>query len=125
MIARRQSSASISLTIRRLTRRSGSKPSCKAFNPISALRGFELPGKYLKLWTDKVEMNEVGDLAERIRSAWKEESQRPQQNAETAEDAQGPVTSTSRSSKPNSRFRRIDLWSSKRLRTTWQTCNQR
>ena len=57
----------------------------KAFNPISALRGFELLGKYLKLWTDKVELNDVGDLADRIRAAWKEEPQSAQQNQETAE----------------------------------------
>jgi phage terminase small subunit len=73
----------------------------KAFNPISALRGFELLGKYLKLWTDKAEMNDVGDLAERIRTAWKEEPQRPQHNTQTAEDAQEPVASSSRSSKLN------------------------
>jgi phage terminase small subunit len=72
-----------------------------AFNPVSALKGFELLGKYLKLWTDKVEMHDVGDLAERIRTAWKEESQRPQQNAETAEDAQEAVASTSPFLKPN------------------------
>lgn len=33
----------------------------KAFNPVSALRGFELLGRYLKLWTDKVELNDVGN----------------------------------------------------------------
>jgi phage terminase small subunit len=73
----------------------------KAFNPISALRGFELLGKYLKLWTDKVELNDAGDLAERIRTAWKEEEQPAQQNAGTAEDVQEAVTSTMPSSKPN------------------------
>ena len=73
----------------------------KAFNPISALRGFELLGKYLKLWTDKLEMNDVGDLADRIRATWKEESQPTQQNAESEESAQQPVASTAPSSKPN------------------------
>lgn len=73
----------------------------KAFNPVSALKGFELLGRYLKLWTDKLELNEVGDLADRIRAAWKEESQRPKQNIEPAEDTRGPVASPSPSSKPN------------------------
>ena len=73
----------------------------KGFNPNSALRGFELLGKYLKLWTDKVELNDIGDLADRIRAAWKEESQPAQQNAERAEDAQEAVASTSPFLKPN------------------------
>jgi phage terminase small subunit len=73
----------------------------KDFNPISALRGFELLGKYLKLWTDKVELNEVGDLADRIRAAWKEESQPAQQKAETGGDVQEAVAFSSPSSKPN------------------------
>jgi hypothetical protein len=41
----------------------------KALNPVSAFKGFELLGRYLKLWTDKVELNDVGDLADRIRAA--------------------------------------------------------
>jgi phage terminase small subunit len=73
----------------------------KAFNPVSTLKGFELLGKYLKLWTDKVELNDVGDLADRIRAAWKEESQPAQQNLETTEDAQELVASTAPPSKPN------------------------
>jgi len=73
----------------------------KAFNPISALRGFELLGKFLKLWTDKVELNDAGDLADRIRAAWKEEPQPAQQNRETVEDTQETAASTSLSSKPN------------------------
>jgi len=47
----------------------------KGFNPNAAFKGFELLGKYLKLWTDKVELNDVSDLAERIRQAWKEEAE--------------------------------------------------
>jgi len=73
----------------------------RAFNPVSALKGFELIGRYLKLWTDKVELNDVGDLADRIRAAWKEEPQPAQQNRETVEDTQETAASTSLSSKPN------------------------
>jgi hypothetical protein len=73
----------------------------KAFNPISALRGFELLGKFLKLWTDKVELNDAGDLADRIRAAWKEEPLLAQQNRETVEDTQETAASTSSSPKPN------------------------
>jgi phage terminase small subunit len=73
----------------------------KAFNPISALRGFELLGKYLKLWTDKVELNDAGDLADRIRAAWKEELKPAQQNREATEDTQETEASPSSSLKPN------------------------
>lgn len=59
----------------------------KAFNPISALRGFELLGKYLKLWTDRVELNEVGDLADRIRQAFREEEAKVKETVETGEAA--------------------------------------
>jgi len=47
----------------------------KGFNPNAAFKGFELLGRYLKLWADKVELNDVSDLAERIRQAWKEEAE--------------------------------------------------
>ena len=73
----------------------------KAFNPVSALKGFELLGRYLKLWTDRLELNDVGNLADRIRAAWKEESQPTQQNREPARDPQEAVIATSSSSKPN------------------------
>jgi len=46
----------------------------KSFNPNSALKGLELLGKALKLWSDRVELDNLADLAERIREAWKEES---------------------------------------------------
>ena len=73
----------------------------KAFNPVSTLKGFELLGRYLKLWTDKLELNDTGDLADRIRTSWKEEQQPTQQNTEPAQDAREPVASTAPSSKPN------------------------
>src|SRR5215471_11256310 len=73
----------------------------RAFNPVSALKGFELLGRYLKLWTDKVELNDAGDLADRIRAAWKEEPHPAQQNRETREDTQETAASASSSSKPN------------------------
>jgi phage terminase small subunit len=73
----------------------------KAFNPVSALKGFDLLGRYLKLWTDRLELNDVGDLAERIRAAWKEESRPAQQNTEPADHTQEVVASASPSWKPN------------------------
>lgn len=46
----------------------------KGFNPNAALKGLELLGRYHSMWKDRVEVDDVSDLAERIRQAWKEES---------------------------------------------------
>ena len=60
---------------------------CDKSKAQDKLRAYELLGKYLKLWTDKVELD-VSDLADRVAKARIQANQQVAQNAENGPFAQ-------------------------------------